>query len=104
MKQPEPLEVVLRDLLTRLGLPDPLLVETLIAEWDDIAGDPWARRSQPAYLRDGELVVSVAEPALVAMLRYATGDLLRRLDARLGEGMVSSIRVTVSPPDRGERG
>ncbi|MGI8518527.1 MAG: DciA family protein [Acidimicrobiia bacterium] len=93
MKQPERLEVVLRDLLTRLGLPDPLLVDALVAEWDDLAGDPWAQRSQPAYLRDGELVVTVSEPALVAMLRYAIGDLLHRLDARLGQGVVTSIRV-----------
>lgn len=94
-------------MLARLGLPDPGLIEALRADWNDLAGEPWAGQSHPAYLRGGELVVNVSTASLVSLLRYATGDLLRRLDDRLGEGMVSTVRVAVSsapalPPRGGE--
>lgn len=95
--EPESVESLLRQMLSRLGLPDPSLIEALRAEWNELTGEPWAGQSQPAYLRKGELVVTVAVPSLIALLRYSTGDLLRRLDARFGEEVISSVRVVSSP-------
>lgn len=83
----------MRDLLSRLGLPDPGVFEVIRAEWEELAAEPWVGQSKPAYLRNGELVVTVANPSLVALFRYAAGDLMRRLDARLGDNVVESVRV-----------
>ena len=91
--QPEPLESAMRDLLSRLGLPDPGVFDVIRDEWEELASEPWAGQSRPAYLRKGELVVLVANPSLVALFRYAAGDLLRRLDVRLGDNVVESVRV-----------
>lgn len=89
----------MRSLLAKLGLPEPGLLGRLAAEWDELAGPPWAGRSQPVYLRDKAVVVSVDDPGLVSMLRYATGELLERLDQRFGSGAVESIRVVSRRPD-----
>jgi hypothetical protein len=90
---PEPLEESLRTLLSSLGLPEPGVFEIIRDEWADLAPPPWAGRSEPAYLRRGELVVTVPNSSLVALLRYASGDLLRRLESRIGSGVVLSVRA-----------
>jgi hypothetical protein len=96
--QPEPLEALLEGLLARLGLPAPSVSKSLEDRWDDIAGAPWAEQTRPRFIREGELVVEAISPALVGMLRYAVGDLMKRLDSHLGEGVVESVRVV--GPDR----
>jgi hypothetical protein len=97
--QPEPLEGMLESLLARLGLPAPSVSKSLNEGWDDIAGAPWSGQTRPLFIREGELVVEAVSPALVGMLRYAVGDLMRRLDGHLGEGVVETVRV-VGPTQR----
>ena len=93
MSQPESLEDIMRGVLSRMGLPAPSISVSLERDWPEVAGEPWAGRTRPLFIRDNELVVEAVAPALVAMLRYAVGDLLRRLDQHLGEGVVESVRV-----------
>ncbi|MDH5373257.1 MAG: DUF721 domain-containing protein [Acidimicrobiia bacterium] len=87
---------ILRSALSALGLERIDLTLTLMSEWDEIAGEPWAGSSNPLVVKDGELTVEAASPTAVRFLRYSTGDLLRRLDERFGEGIVQV--VTVRPP------
>ncbi len=91
--KPEALYSVLARILGNLGLPPPDLLPHLQQSWDDLAGPPWAGQSSPVLLRRGELVVESASPQLVSILRYASGELLRRLDAELGPGRIDTIRV-----------
>ena len=93
---PEPLESVLRRVLAAAGLPAPGRIKQLRGDWDRIAGDPWKGQSTPLLLQDRQLVVEANAAQLVSFLRYATGDLLRRLDQELGAGLVDTIRVV--PP------
>jgi hypothetical protein len=95
---PVPLERLLEETLRSLGLPKPSLAGDLQANWDEVAGEPWAGKSRMRYIRQRELLVEAATPALVGLLRYAAGDLMRRLDGYLGEGEVESVRVV--PPGR----
>lgn len=97
--QPEPLEGVLEGLLQKLGLPAPSVSKSLGEGWDEMAGAPWSGQTRPLFIREGELVVEAVSPALVGLLRYAIGDLMRRLDERLGEGVVETVRV-VGPAQR----
>lgn len=71
-------------------------------EWDELAGSPWAGASRPMVVRDGELTVEADSASTVRYLRYAVGDLSRRLDERFGEGVVNSI-VVKAPPARKAR-
>ena len=90
---PEPLEALLEGLLAKLGLPAPSVSKSLDEGWDDLAGPPWSGQTRPLFIREGELVVEAVSPALVSMLRYAVGDLMKRLDGHLGEGIVETVRV-----------
>lgn len=91
--KPEALETVLARLLGSLGLPSPELLPRMRASWDSLAGPPWAGQSVPVFVRRGELVIQATAPQLVSILRYATGDLLRRLDEEFGPGRIETVRV-----------
>lgn len=97
--QPESLETLLEGLLAKLGLPAPSVSKGLDDQWDVVAGAPWSGQTRPLFIREGELVVEATSPALVSVLRYAVGDLMKRLDEYLGEGVVDTVRV-VAPSRR----
>jgi hypothetical protein len=96
----EPIEGLLQDLLSRMGLAEPDLFSAMADEWDQLAGEPWSGRSRPLLLRNGELLVEVEALALVGVFRYAVGDLQRRLDGRFGMGTIESVRVQGPAPGR----
>lgn len=98
MSQPESLEALLESVLGRMGVPAPSVFNHLVRDWAELAGEPWATQSSPLFIRQNELVVEAKAPAMVAMLRYGVGDLMRRLDKALGAGTVESVRVV--PPGR----
>jgi hypothetical protein len=87
-------------MLRKLGLESPERFDILREEWDALAGAQWSGRSRPLRLRDGELVVEASAASLVSVLRYSVGDLQARIDARLGPGVVESIRVLPPPASR----
>ncbi len=88
--------------LAAAGLPAPGRIKQLRDDWDRIAGDPWKGQSSPLLLQDRQLVVESSATQLVAFLRYATGDLLQRLDRELGAGVIDTIRVV--PPRSSKSG
>lgn len=83
----------LKEALRRLGLTDVETLLGLMSGWDEIAGPPWAGASSPVFLREGELTVEAQALSAVRMLRYATGELLERIDASCGPGVVEAVRV-----------
>lgn len=91
----------LDDMLRRLGVPQAPDLNRLVAEWPELAGEPWGSRSRPAGFDGGELVVDVPDGAVATLLRYQTGALLSRLQERLGAGLVDQIRVRVARPKKG---
>jgi len=97
---PAPIRDVLDEVLRRLGVGRPLDAAQLVAEWDDVAGEPWAGRSRPASLEGGELVVEAFDGAAASLLRYQVAALIDRLDERLGQGLVTAVRVRVAAPRR----
>ena len=92
----DPIGEMLAPLLERLGIRTPDTAARLATEWAALAGEPWASQARPVGLRDGELVVEVTDAAAASVLRYRTGELLRHLDAGLGEGTVDVVRIRVA--------
>ena len=92
----EPIGEMLTPFLERLGLARPDTAARITTEWVELAGEPWATRARPTGLRSGELLVEVVDAATVSLLRYQTGELLRRLDEKLGEGTVEVVRLRVA--------
>lgn len=83
----------------KLGLPDPMVMGQIAAEWSQLAGPPWADRSKPLTIRSRTLVVEAAAPSMVAFLRYGTTELLTALEARFGKGVIDEVEVVA--PARG---
>lgn len=92
----DPIGEMLTPFLERLGLARPDAAARLTIEWSELAGEPWAASARPAGLRSGELLVEVVDAPTLSVLRYRTGELLRRLDERLGEGVVEVVRLRVA--------
>ncbi len=95
MKELEPVSRLMTQALQRLGVADLEVLVDLAEHWDEVAGAPWAGQSRPVVLRHGELVVEAAAGPGAGLLRYAVGDLLRRLDERFPTVDVETVRVMV---------
>jgi predicted nucleic acid-binding Zn ribbon protein len=92
---PAPIGGPLDRLLDSLGAPPADALGSLFERWDELVGAPLATHGRPAALDDGVLVVRVTEPAWATEWRYRQGEVLRRLDERLGAGVVARIDVRV---------
>jgi predicted nucleic acid-binding Zn ribbon protein len=77
-------------------MPDPVDLQRLVEQWEDLAGEPWGSRTQPAGLTAGELVVEVDDGSIATLLTYQRQDLIDRLQRRLGTPMVTSIKIRVA--------
>ncbi len=98
MKGLEPADSVLDATLGRLGIRHLDTLLTLMEQWDEIAGKPWAGSSEPLVIRGTELSVTALATPSVRFLRYAVGDLIQRIDDRFGPGIVESVRVLSPGP------
>ena len=83
----------LNEVFRRLGLPDPVIMSKITADWDTLAGPPWAGRSRPMFVRGTTLVVEASAPSMVAFLRYGESSLVTALAERFGSGLVDSVEV-----------
>ncbi|MGH8935991.1 MAG: DUF721 domain-containing protein [Acidimicrobiia bacterium] len=95
MSELQPIRGPLGEALQGLGLGDPGQAIRLAEEWEEISGKQWAAHSRPVSLWKGELVVEADSGGMAGILRYAIGELLRRIDERLGAGVVTTMRIRV---------
>jgi predicted nucleic acid-binding Zn ribbon protein len=87
---------VLDRLLAGMGAPAADALTALFDRWSEVAGLPLADHGVPASLDHGVLVVKVREPAWSTEWRYRQGEVLRRCDALLGDGVIARIEVRVA--------
>jgi hypothetical protein len=88
----------LDEVFRRLGLPDPVVVSRVTADWDVIAGSPWAGRSTPLFIQGKTLVVEASAPSMVAFLKYGVAGLIKALSAHVGDGVIEQIEVRPPSP------
>ena len=69
---------------------------SVFGRWAQIVGPDLAKHTAPERLDDGELTVGADSTAWATQLRLLAAQLVRRLNAELGEGAVR--RVTVRGP------
>lgn len=93
---PEPIDDLLGRILERAGASDAVAGARILEEWDVVAGAQWAGRTRPVSLRDGVLLVETARGGDAAVLRYHCGELVSRIAARWGEGLVHEVRLRVA--------
>ena len=96
-RAPRPLAESLDVVARSLGAPPVAALRTLFAHWPDVVGTTLAAHCRPVSLVRGTLVVAVDQAAWAAQFRWLEADVLRRLDERLGVGVVTSLEVRVRP-------
>lgn len=77
---------------------------TVFGRWAEIVGDEVAEHATPTALRDGELTVQAASTAWATQLRLLQRQLLARIAAALGDGVVTSMRVQAPSAPSWRRG
>ena len=86
---------VVARVLRGLGLEGALLGWRAVQEWPEIVGPRLARRARAVDFRDGTLVIEVEGSAWMQEVGYLKRELIRKIDARLGAGVVRDVRVTL---------
>jgi len=72
-----------------------ITLAAVTAAWDEIVGPDVAAHATPLRIREGVLVVAVDQPAWATQLQFLAGQILDRLAALAGPGLVEGLEATV---------
>jgi predicted nucleic acid-binding Zn ribbon protein len=86
--------------LRHLGAPSASALETVFGQWEALVGERVAAHAEPVAVADGRLTVRAEDPAWASQLRWLERDLVHRLSAALGPGVVTAIDVRVGTEQR----
>lgn len=90
---PAPLDAAIDGLVSDTGWGVPLTTGSVLGRWAQIVGPDLAAHAVPDGLADGELTVTADSTAWATQLRLLAAELVRRLNAELGDGSVRRVRV-----------
>ena len=93
-RDPQPLGRAARDLAKNRGWTPKVAEGTVFAEWPAVVGEQIAEHAQPTALRDGVLSVTAESTAWATQLRMVQSQLLAKIAAAVGDGVVTSLRIT----------
>jgi predicted nucleic acid-binding Zn ribbon protein len=81
----------LEGLLKKLELDRRVLGWSVLDVWGEVVGPRIAANTRPATYRDSKLFVQVATTIWMHELSFMKEEILRRLNARLGEKVIEDI-------------
>ncbi|MFZ2510150.1 MAG: DUF721 family protein [Gordonia sp. (in: high G+C Gram-positive bacteria)] len=67
---------------------------TVFASWESIVGSDIAAHAEPTELTDGILFVRAESTAWATQLRYVQAQIIAKIAAAMGNGVVKSLRIT----------
>jgi len=82
-------------ILRSAGLQDGIHEDELRTAWKELAGDFIARHTEPSSVKGGHLVLRVTQPAMRFHLEQMKPMLLARIQERLGENRIRSVKFTL---------
>lgn len=100
-EDPAPLDAAIDGLVTEAGWALAVATGSVFGRWAQIVGPDLAAHTTPERLADGELAVTADSTAWATQLRLLAAELIRRLNAELGDNTVR--RVQVRGPGAGTR-
>lgn len=92
-RDPQPLGRLASRLATERGWTDRLAGGLVFGRWAQLVGREIAEHARPVALRDGELTVAASSTAWATQLRLLQRQLLGRIAAGAGRGVVTRLRV-----------
>ena len=93
-RDPQPVGRLARDLAKTRGWSPRVAEGTVFAEWATVVGEQIAGHATPTSLRDGVLSVAAESTAWATQLRMVQGQLLAKIAAAVGDGVVTSLKIT----------
>jgi predicted nucleic acid-binding Zn ribbon protein len=92
-RDPQTLGRLASRLSTQRGWAPRLANGSVFGRWAELVGPEVAEHATPTTLRDGELTVQAESTAWATQLRLLQRQLLARIAAGLGDGVVTTMRI-----------
>ena len=82
-----------RDLARTRGWSPRVAEGTVFGQWQTVVGEQIAEHATPTALREGVLSVSAESTAWATQLRMVQSQLLAKIAAAVGDGVVTSLKI-----------
>lgn len=92
-RDPQPLGRIASRMATQLGWRDNLANGHVFGQWARLVGEEVAEHAEPVTLKDGELTVRATSTAWATQLRLLQRQLLTKIAAGVGHGVVKRMRI-----------
>lgn len=93
LDDPAPLATAIGGLISDTGWELAVATGSVFGRWAEIVGPDLAAHTAPDRLAGGELTVMADSTAWATQLRLLAADLVRKLNAELGDGAVRRVKV-----------
>ena len=99
VRDPQTLGAATRDLARTRGWSPRVAEGTVFGQWQTVVGEQIAAHATPTALREGVLSVSAESTAWATQLRMVQSQLLAKIAAAVGDGVVTKLKIVgpVSP-------
>jgi predicted nucleic acid-binding Zn ribbon protein len=94
VRDPQPLGRLARDLAKKRGWSTRVAEGTVLGHWSSMVGHQIADHATPTALNDGVLSVAAESTAWATQLRMIQTQILAKIAAAVGNGVVTSLRIT----------
>jgi len=92
-RDPQPLGRLVNRFVSERGWQERVTSSRVFGEWARLVGEDVAEHAQPVALKDGELTVRADSTAWATQLRLLQGQLLAKIAAGVGHGVVKRMRI-----------
>jgi predicted nucleic acid-binding Zn ribbon protein len=93
-RDPQTLANVTRDVAKKRGWSARVAEGAVFGRWPTVVGSNIADHASPINLRDGVLTVAAESTAWATQLRIIQNQVLAKIAAEVGDGVVNSLRIT----------
>jgi predicted nucleic acid-binding Zn ribbon protein len=94
VRDPQPLGRAVGELAKKRGWSTHVAEGTVLGHWSAVVGQQIAEHASPTGLSDGVLSVTAESTAWATQLRMIQGQLLAKIAAAVGNGVVTSLKIT----------
>lgn len=93
-RDPQTLGAATRDLARTRGWSPKVAEGAVFGQWSTVVGEQIAEHATPSSLREGVLTVAAESTAWATQLRMVQSQLLAKIAAAVGDGVVTSLKIT----------
>lgn len=93
-RDPQPLASATRDVAKKRGWSSRVAEGAVFGQWPTVVGSNIADHATPTNLRDGVLTVAAESTAWATQLRIIQNQVLAKIAAEVGDGVVNSLKIT----------